>query len=187
MKKIILPLCFLLSITIFSQKEITLEEAITIAQKKSPDYKALLNQNQASYWRFRNYKASFLPQLRLDATIPQYSNFTRRITNDTGQDIFVRTNQSANFEPCCRRGGTGNARKDKAVFRRLGYKYELLMPAHAPGQWSLAPLKHPQRRKARACESKGVSASGARYRGMWNESDLAARCACPPRARVPRS
>lgn len=94
MKKTILLLCFLLSISIFSQKQITLEEAIKIAQKNSPDYKALLNQNQASYWRFRNYKASFLPQLRLDATLPQYSNSTNRQTNDSGQDVFVRSNQS---------------------------------------------------------------------------------------------
>lgn len=94
MKKIILLFCFLLSISIFSQRQITLEEAITIAQKNSPDYKALLNQNQASYWRYRNFKASFLPQLRLDATVPQYLNSVNRITNDTGQDVFVRSNQS---------------------------------------------------------------------------------------------
>ena len=94
MKKIILSFCFLLSISIFSQRQITLEEAINIAQKNSPDYKALLNQNQASYWRFRNFKASFLPQLRLDATLPQYLNSVNRITNDSGQDIFVRSNQS---------------------------------------------------------------------------------------------
>jgi outer membrane protein TolC len=94
MKKILIPLCLLLSFTIFSQKQITLKEAITIAQKNSPDYKTLLNQNEASYWRFINYKASFLPQLRLDATLPQYSNSVNRITNDNGQDIFVRSNQS---------------------------------------------------------------------------------------------
>jgi outer membrane protein TolC len=94
MKKLLIPFCLLLSFTIFSQRQITLKEAITIAQKNSPDYKTLLNQNEASYWRFINYKASFLPQLRLDATLPQYSNAVNRITNDNGQDIFVRSNQS---------------------------------------------------------------------------------------------
>jgi outer membrane protein TolC len=94
MKKTLIPFCLLLSITIFSQRQITLKEAITIAQKNSPDYKTLLNQNEASYWRFINYKASFLPQLRLDATLPQYSNSVNRRTNDNGQDIFVRSNQS---------------------------------------------------------------------------------------------
>jgi outer membrane protein TolC len=79
---------------LFSQsKIITLKEAINIAQKKSPDYKINLNQNQRNYWRFRNYKASFLPELRLTATLPEYRNQVRRITNDAGQDIFVNQNQ----------------------------------------------------------------------------------------------
>ena len=73
---------------------ISLEEAIKTAHKESPDYQALVNRNQVSYWRFRNYQARFLPQLQLNATIPEYSNFIRRITNDEGQDIFVTTNQS---------------------------------------------------------------------------------------------
>lgn len=93
MKKLIIIFCFLLSISIFGQQQITLEQAITIAQKNSPDYKALLNQNQASYWRFRNYKAGFLPQLRFDATLPQYRNSVNRITLDDGSDDFRRSNQ----------------------------------------------------------------------------------------------
>ena len=101
MKNTIFTICLLISITLFSQEElniqqqITLEEAIDIAQKNSPDYKALLNQNQASYWRYRNFKAGFLPQLRFDATLPRYSNSVNRLTNDDGQDIFVRSNQSS--------------------------------------------------------------------------------------------
>jgi len=99
MKKIFTTICFLIAITIVSQEKITLqqeislEEAITIAQKNSPDYKALLNQNQASYWRFRRFKAGFLPQLRFDATLPQYRNSVNRITQDDGSDDFRRTNQ----------------------------------------------------------------------------------------------
>jgi outer membrane protein TolC len=73
---------------------ITLESAIKMAQKESPDYQAMVNRNQVSYWRFRNYQSRFLPQLRLNATLPDYSNFIRSITTDTGEDIFVTTNQS---------------------------------------------------------------------------------------------
>ncbi|MFK8061208.1 MAG: TolC family protein [Polaribacter sp.] len=93
MKKVLIIFFFLLSISIFSQRQITLDQAISIAQKNSPDYKALLNQNQASYWRFRNYQASFLPQLRLDATLPQYRNSVNRILLDDGSDDFRRSNQ----------------------------------------------------------------------------------------------
>lgn len=38
--------------------------------------------------------ADFLPQLSLSATLPEYFNSIRRITNDEGQDIFVKQNQS---------------------------------------------------------------------------------------------
>ncbi|WP_233702672.1 TolC family protein [Hyunsoonleella flava] len=90
----ILCIAMLFPLILVSQsKKITLSEAISIAQQKSPDYQINLNQNQRNYWRFRNYKASFLPELRLQATLPDYRNQVQRITNDAGQDIFVNQNQ----------------------------------------------------------------------------------------------
>ena len=76
-------------------KIISLRDAIKTAHKESPDYQALINRNQGSYWRYRNFQARFLPQLQLNATIPEYSNLIQKITNDEGQDIFVTTNQSS--------------------------------------------------------------------------------------------
>lgn len=81
-------------ITYGQSQKMKLSEAIKIAQKKSPQYVRALNTHQASYWRYRNYIADFLPQLSLRATLPEYSNSTRRIINDEGQDIFVKQNQS---------------------------------------------------------------------------------------------
>ncbi|MBD0833559.1 TolC family protein [Aestuariibaculum sediminum] len=80
-------------VVVGQSKQITLKEAIEIAKKQSPDYKTNINRNQGSYWRFRNYKASFLPQFRIDATLPEYNNSIRRITNDNGQDTYVNQNQ----------------------------------------------------------------------------------------------
>lgn len=96
MKTSTYTLCIALIFPLFlvsQSKKITLKEAINIAQQKSPDYQINLNQNQRNYWRFRNYKASFLPELRLQATLPDYRNQVQRITNDAGQDIFVNQNQ----------------------------------------------------------------------------------------------
>lgn len=94
MKRVYLLFVFLIPLMGFSQmKHITLDEAIHLAQKKSPEYQALLNTTQARYWRFRNYKASFLPELALNLS-PRYANSLTRITNDEGQDIFVDQNQS---------------------------------------------------------------------------------------------
>ena len=94
MKKIIVIIWVLMPVFIYSQsKTITLAEAISIAQKKSPDYKTTLNKNQSFFWRFKNYKARFLPQLKLSATLPEFSKATKRITNDDGEDIFTNQNQ----------------------------------------------------------------------------------------------
>ncbi|MFL1013522.1 TolC family protein [Flavisericum labens] len=92
-KTIIIALLLLPLIGLSQSKKITLGEAISIAKQKSPDYKINLNRNQASYWRFRNYKASFLPELRFNAILPEYKNEVERITNDEGQDVFRTRNQ----------------------------------------------------------------------------------------------
>ncbi len=95
MKRILFLLFLVFHVFVNGQSQkIKLSEAIQIAQKKSPDYIRALNTHQGSYWRFRNHVADFLPQLSLKATLPEYSNSTRRIINDKGQDIFVKQNQS---------------------------------------------------------------------------------------------
>lgn len=95
MRKIYLQILLIIPILFFGQTEkISLKLAIKLAQEKSVDYKAAYNRKQANYWRYKNYKSSFLPQVRVDATLPSYSNSIRRITNDNGQDIFVNQNQS---------------------------------------------------------------------------------------------
>ena len=95
MKKIPFLLLLILPFFISAQSQkIKLTEAIKIAQKKSPQYVRAVNTYQSSYWQYRRYKADFLPRVSLNATLPQYSNATQRITNDEGQDIFVNQNQS---------------------------------------------------------------------------------------------
>ena len=91
MKKYLIVFTVLISAITFAQRPISLEEAIKIAQQNSPDYKALLNQNQASYWRYRNFKARFLPQLRFDATLPQYRNSVSSQELDDGSIGFRRS------------------------------------------------------------------------------------------------
>ncbi len=95
MKKTFVMVLLIYPIIFIGQSnKISLKEAIKLAQEKSPDYKENLFRNEASYWRNVNYEASFLPQFRLEATLPSYTNSITRITNDEGQDIFVKQNQS---------------------------------------------------------------------------------------------
>lgn len=95
MKKITFLILIILPIINFGQtQKISLGTAIKRAQIQSPDYKSNLHRNEASFWRNKNYRASFLPQISMTATVPAYSNSITRLTNDEGQDIFVSQNQS---------------------------------------------------------------------------------------------
>ncbi len=94
MKRIPFLLLLILPLFISAQSQkIKLTEAIKIAQKKSPQYVRAVNTYQGDYWRYRRFKADFLPEVRLNALLPGYSNATRRIITDEG-DIFVNQNQS---------------------------------------------------------------------------------------------
>ncbi len=61
----------------------TLNDVIGIAQKQSPDALMAKHSFRHSYWSYRFYKATYLPNLRLDATMP---NVNRSITAVPAQD-----------------------------------------------------------------------------------------------------
>lgn len=80
--------------TFAQERELTLDEAIRIAQENSLEYKIAANRHQRSIWNYRNFNAYFLPSLYLDGTIPSYSRSITRITLPSGEDSFVNQNQS---------------------------------------------------------------------------------------------
>lgn len=94
---------FFLSLLIFptsillaqeSKMVLTLEDVIDIAQRQSPDALAATHRFRSSYWRFSNYKASLMPKLSLDATIPSLSKAIEKVTTTEG-DVFYRSNQAS--------------------------------------------------------------------------------------------
>ena len=48
----------------------TLHEVISIAQEQSPDAQMAKHRYRRDYWSYRKFRANYLPELRLDATIP---------------------------------------------------------------------------------------------------------------------
>jgi len=61
----------------------TLNEVVELAQKQSPDALIAKHSFISSYWRYRLFKADYLPDLRLDAKIP---NINRTIASVPSQD-----------------------------------------------------------------------------------------------------
>ncbi len=98
MKKLI-PLATLLIISSFitnlslaqiQMRRLSLQDAIEIAKDQSPD---ALNSKQtfrASFWEYKSFKATKLPLLSLDATLPQFQRTISQQTDiNTGQQVFV--------------------------------------------------------------------------------------------------
>ena len=90
-----LSLLLLPLLSIGQSQKISLEEAIEMAQTKSPDYQLNLFRNEGSYWRNKNYLANRLPQFGLSATLPSYSNRIIRVTDGNGDENFVKQNQTS--------------------------------------------------------------------------------------------
>lgn len=91
-------------------RRLTLRDAIEIAKQQSPD---ALNAKQAfrsSYWEYRSFKATNLPALSLDATIPEFSRaFTTYLGSD-GIEKYVpqqKLSSSANLGLTQQIGVTG--------------------------------------------------------------------------------
>lgn len=93
MKKALFLLLILPLFTVAQTKTISLSEAIDLSQKNSLDYQSSVNKFRSSYWRFRNYKANFLPQIKLNATIPNYTEKVEQIpqSDGTNNPVFRRT------------------------------------------------------------------------------------------------
>ncbi len=94
-KLFFLPL-MLFAVVVQSQTVLTLEECIQEAQKLSPSFVLAETRVETSYWGYRNYRAGFLPQIRLNATLPNYSGGIERITQQDGSEDF--RNRSLAYE-----------------------------------------------------------------------------------------
>lgn len=74
---------------------LTLDEVIDLAITQSSSSKYVQNQHVNYYWRYRNYKTRFRPQLTLSGDIPNYSNTTQAITQPDGSIEFKQVSNLA--------------------------------------------------------------------------------------------
>lgn len=81
---------------VFSQSVLSLDGCIQTAQKQSPSFVLATTRYKTSYWGYRNYRAGMLPQIRLNATLPNYQGGIDRITQPDGSEDF--RNRSLAYE-----------------------------------------------------------------------------------------
>ncbi|MDE6272432.1 MAG: TolC family protein [Muribaculaceae bacterium] len=72
-----------------SQTTLTLGEAIGRARSVSLDAAVALDELRTSYWQFRSYKASLLPEVTFKGTLPSYHKEYSTYMNQQGEYSFV--------------------------------------------------------------------------------------------------
>ncbi len=102
-----LTLLTIISVNGFSQEQnllpnehrlrMTLDEAISTAREQSPAAMIAKYNFLAGYWRYRTYKAKFLPSLNLNATLGSYSRYLAKLQDaETGKFNYVENNNMSN-------------------------------------------------------------------------------------------
>lgn len=95
-KHIIFMVTLLLSSAIFSQ-QVTLSNAIRIAQENSLDAKSARFSFLASYWNYRSFKAELLPSINLRGGLMNYNRSLVEARNyDDGRLSYVSNNTLSN-------------------------------------------------------------------------------------------
>ncbi len=74
---------------------LTLENVIDMAITQSSAVKYIQNTNVNHYWRYRNYKTQFRPQLVLNSDLPNYNHSTQPITQPDGSIQFKQVSNLA--------------------------------------------------------------------------------------------
>ncbi|MCI5784256.1 MAG: TolC family protein [Bacteroidales bacterium] len=71
---------------------LSLDKAIERGRTKSVAAESAINTLRSYYWEYRSYKASLLPEMNFEATLPSYSKSYGAYQLDDGSYTFVRNN-----------------------------------------------------------------------------------------------
>ena len=93
MKNIFVAIVFILGFhtSVQSQGEklkLTLQEAIALAQEKSPDILTARENFRSSYWEYRSFRADYLPSLSFSSN-PTLNSSINKITLPDGSEKYV--------------------------------------------------------------------------------------------------
>ncbi len=80
------------SATLHDRREMSFEQVIATARSQSPMAVTARHQFRASYWEYRSYKAGYLPNLSMSATLPDLNRSIEKISLEEG-DIFAERKQ----------------------------------------------------------------------------------------------
>ena len=115
--------------SLYSQSQptfLSLTEVIKIAQDRSPDAMIARHRFKRSYWEYRSFKAGYLPNLSLDATLPNFNRTIDAITQSDGSETYrerTLARYSANLSLTQKVGLTGGEVYLQSGLQRLDNFY----------------------------------------------------------------
>ncbi|HYC86905.1 MAG TPA: TolC family protein [Chryseosolibacter sp.] len=122
---------FICSVSFSLAQRYTIEDIIARAKSQSPASRRAETLKENRYWNFRNYKASFNPQLRLDGTVPAYYKTVTPVLQDDGTYKYRAVEQMNNavrlglYQPIVWTNGTISANSTLNYFRNYQASAEL--------------------------------------------------------------
>ncbi len=67
---------------------LSLSEVVLLAREQSPDALIAKHRYRRSYWEFRSFRAGYLPNVKLDATLPNFNRTIDPITQSDGSETY---------------------------------------------------------------------------------------------------
>jgi len=90
----LLFICFTFAQTDKDYKVLSLPQVIELARSQSPAAKLATTTYENNYWRYKNFKSNYRPQLVLNGVLPDYNSSINSITQNDGTEQFRRRSLS---------------------------------------------------------------------------------------------
>lgn len=72
---------------------LSLQNVVDLAITKSSAVKNVQNKHIRNFWRWKNFNAQFLPQLKFNSTLPEFKNTPEEVTQPDGSKEYIHVNE----------------------------------------------------------------------------------------------
>ncbi len=92
-KNFLIGFLFICAVQVQGQNVFAIEEIIARAKEQSIFSKQAETQRETSYWQYRSFRTNYNPQLRLNGSVPTYTNFVTPVIQPDGSKLYLPVNQ----------------------------------------------------------------------------------------------
>jgi len=75
------------------QNVFTIEDIIDRVKEQSIFSKQAETQRETNYWEYRSFRTNYNPQLRLNGSLPTYTNYVTPVIQPDGSKLYLPVNQ----------------------------------------------------------------------------------------------